>query len=347
MVSVLIALLAVTGTWSAIAAASVRKPPSGAGTLVLHPVFRHAGAVAAVLADDRYAFAHAVFTANGDRFGVAVDERTGKPTALSRPGGCRPVALGGPWLALRCSNRYDLYGLSSGRWQAFAQNPSLGCVLVGAGCYQAAGVGARWVEFVGGCNDITHCSPSYVLQNIQTGRLENDPTGETTIADLNSPSLARKVCSPLSVPHADIGVEGITDLSGWGSLTFHGSFAVASGYQGTFLERCGTRLHQRLLGPRPTYDSRAIPCPRPNCPPAGNSRAIIWQSANRQLAGVLLPSLRRFVIPVPKAVDPQGDILSPGNVRYQLALSSRTLYLINEYGQLWTTGSPTPPTPKH
>jgi hypothetical protein len=53
------------------------------------------------------------------------------------------------------------------------------------------------------------------------------------------------------------------------------------------------------------------------------------------------------VIPVPKAVDPQGDILSPGNVRYQLALSSRTLYLINEYGQLWTTGSPTPPTPKH
>jgi hypothetical protein len=87
MVSVLIALLAVTGTWSAIAAASVRKPPSGAGTLVLHPVFRHAGAVAAVLADDRYAFAHAVFTGNGDRFGVAVDERTGnQPRSAAREG---------------------------------------------------------------------------------------------------------------------------------------------------------------------------------------------------------------------------------------------------------------------
>jgi hypothetical protein len=96
-----------------------------------------------------------------------------------------------------------------------------------------------------------------------------------------------------------------------------GNFVVASDQNGyEFLEKCGSHLHHSL----------------PGVPITGNSSALVLSRNSKQLAGILLPSLRSFVTPLPAALRRGADAA--------VVLSSRTLYVVAHTGQLWQAPAP-------
>jgi hypothetical protein len=138
-----------------------------------------------------------------------------------------------------------------------------------------------------------------LFQNIETGRVRSDPTTASTRADLDAPGLAERVCSPLRLPSY---VDPYSRRT-LGALTFEGSFALAGPLSGdgataTYLERCGSPLHELI--------SRTGPV-------AANARVVVWAPTedpqplgSAHLDGLHLPSLRRFVIPLPAAIASEG-----------------------------------------
>jgi hypothetical protein len=181
-----------------------------------------------------------------------------------------------------------------------------------------------------------HCSsPRYEFQNIDTGQLAANPAsvGGTVIPDLNSPTLARKLCSPLRVPGAQINPYDRGPVPG--TVTLYGRFAVSSlafaaGEGAAHLHKCGSRLDQQLSD----VTQEAYPA---YVPPSGNTHALVWAPGlrpdgqfPRQLNAVRLPSLRRLVIPVPATIGASST----------LVLGPRHLYVIGaETQDLYTTPS--------
>lgn len=200
--------------------------------------------------------------------GTFIDEQTGRRRRVMLPPGCRsgrrisPV-LGDSWLLADCGpGRVELYSPGSDEWRA---------VTVPAACRRACvplAVGTDWIEY----DKHSHrLGDGFIFQNIATGAVLPDPTNATTLADLDSPVLAQRVCAPLRVPPH-------------GGLTFDGRFAVAEGETGTFIEKCGTHLHV----PVPSADVTTAP------------GALVWSvSPTSAPSGVFLPSLRRFTIAPP------------------------------------------------
>jgi hypothetical protein len=300
--------------------AAARKP------VVLHLAWRFAGGVSSLLSDGRYVFVQRAQTSGG---GTLIDDQTGRRRIVTAPFGCFPTAIGGAWLMFQCGIGYPpammLYHLASpGRWQAPAPSPELAgyCTVYspytfGYTC-AAIAVGTLWLEYdVASCQNGEHCLNTYVLANIATGTVLNDPAtaGGTLIADLNAPSGRQTLCAPLRVPGnlTEIHLEP-------GSLTFYGTFAVAvagnAGDSSVFLERCGSRLRALLQN---GYGLT---------PAAGNQNALLWSQGITKLAGVLLPNQRRIAIPLP--VPDAGTV--------PIALGPRTLY-ISDSG-LWQTTAP-------
>jgi hypothetical protein len=306
-------LIAIAGPTAMTASARPRRHHS---PLVLHLGFRGAGTATAVTAEGRYVLVSGAYSAANGTPDTLIDERTGTETSVSYPG-CSPVALGEPWLVYTCAPDYgtmELYALPTGGWTAVTLHAgySIG--------WSPIAIGARWIQLQEFCADgPSHCLNSYAFQNLQTGNITPDPTSATTYADLNSPTLARRVCKPLHVPMVD-GPEGeVIYAAQPGALAFYGKFAISSsGMTGAhgFLERCGSRLH-RQIG-LPNLVGAAF---------AASSHFVVWQSGQHQLGGLFLPSLRRFVIPLPAGINTQSSngIGFPGTI----AASSRHLYLLN------------------
>ena len=166
-------------------------------------------------------------------------------------------------------------------------------------------IGSDWIEYDRNCDEVHSC-PTYLFQSLQTGVVKSDPTRAHKIADLNSPTLARRVCPPVQVPN--------TSNVPTSRLVLDGRFAIATGVHGVFLEHCGTRLH-RAIDPNPG-------------PVGASSKAVIWQTTGRKLAGLFLQSLRPFVIKAPEFAD------------FELALTPQTLYLLDPEGQVWSAPAP-------
>jgi len=247
------------------------------------------------------------FTAGGTTQGATlIDDRTGQRTELSQPRCATPVS-GGQWLAFNAAIgtpppadcETQLYPLAGGAPRPLNRNMNGNVVAIGS----------DWIEFVSTCDQVHPC-PSYSFQNLQTGVVRSDPTDATTIANLNSPTLAQRVCSPLRVPITD----SLVAPTSW--LVFDGRFAIASGANGIFLDHCGTRLHRAL---EPPYGAAGA-----------TTNAVIWQSGVRRLTGLFLPSLRTFTLQAPEVAE------------YQLALTTRTLYLLAPEGKVWATAAPKP-----
>jgi hypothetical protein len=196
-----------------------------------------------------------------------------------------------------------------------------------------ANAGSDWLEFSeSACPGDEHCTFWNVFENIQTGTVEPDPAveGGHQMADLNSPELARQICSPVTVPE---GVNIFT-APGPGELAFQGRFALATspspdGGSQTYLEECGTRLHQLIESNGPATQASPI---------AASPHTIVWQQTPAKLTFEFLPSLRRFVIDLPKAA---GPIIG------ELALTDNHLYAIGQADTLWRTAVPdSPPSTK-
>jgi hypothetical protein len=274
--------------------------------IVLRQRFERVGVGAWVLA----AGAHVYLASSAG--GTVIDDQTGQRTAFVHPD-CGPFVFGGPWLLAECvppaPESVGLEQLTSGAWLTFT---------TAVGEHPVA-AGADWIEF-------RRVDPfTYTFENVSTGIVRSIPyrAGGRTIPDLNSPTLVRRLCSPLRVP------------SGPGAMTFYGKFAIVEsvGTDGGiryYLERCGTRLHQRLDGSNLGTPEAAL---------AANSRAIVWQQPFLpELHGVLLPSLRRFMVPLPDTID-----LGATGVQSSIALSSTRLYALDGEGQLWSAPAPVAP----
>jgi hypothetical protein len=270
--------------------------------------------------------------------GVLVDGRTGHSRNISTPG-CRAVAVGAPWVAFSCGDpqTFELYNIPAGRFEAFTGVAAyLDCV---RDCLPIAAVGAHWVAFVVPPLNY-HDYPAFAFQNLQTSPvLEDDPASSTTSLDLNSPQLAQSVCRPLTLPPVVSAVG-----SGWGSLTFlDDGFAVASGNDGAYLERCGSHLHEFLTQTRAVDGESSYLCPYLVCPPVNNSREIVWPAGAslafgpRGITGIFLPSRERFAIPVP------AKVLAAGILPLGLALTPTRLYVSTNDG-IFTTKAPTGPS---
>ncbi|HWK16627.1 MAG TPA: hypothetical protein VNR66_04170 [Solirubrobacteraceae bacterium] len=315
-----------------IVGASDARSQRPVGSEVLHLRFAPVGlADDGVLVSGPYAYVFAGVD-HGVATGTLTDDRTGRRRSITSPAGCGATLMGGPWLLFTCQGSVMLHSLAGGAWRPVA---SLHVPVMYGVVPVAVAVGTSWIEFdATACETAPHCAAAaYVFESIRSGRVRSDPTNATTFADLDSPALARRVCSPLRVPKANVGVEG--DAYQWaarpGTIRFYGSSVMANGRfrdgtTGLFLERCGSRLHRYIDTDIYTTPDVAV-----------NVHMVIWQRRHDQLAGLWLPSLRRLVIPLPAAV--QATPFGAGNL-YGIYLSSSTLYALNEDGQLWKTRPP-------
>ena len=322
----------------------------------VHLSFRSAGEVWSVSATARYVFIEK--SVGRDVGGTLLDEATGRRTMVVRPG-CRysagPVS-GSSWLVFDCNATPnttstpapELYSMVSGSWHGVTPSRAIADPCAPnysqpGGCDEHSNPGAagrNWLEYsVGNCPGV-HCSSRPEFQNLQSGVVRGkDPTGGSSILDLNSPSLSRRLCSPLRVPRYYDIFSGF----GPGAVVPDGKFAIALGTDNSgigliYLERCATHLH-RLLTEAPYTD--------PPPPWAANSTSVVWQSERNELAGVFLPSLRRFTIRLPAAALPSGCQAPDFRTCFtEIALTARHLYLLNTSGGLWTSKSPSGPKSK-
>ena len=264
--AVLVAAAVCVVGWPAVAGASTPA------ALVFHPRFRPLS-FAGSQTDGRYTL---LSTTVQGQAGVVVDELTGAQSVVWLPADCPVPAngpmLGGGWLLESCTtSRVDLYSLNTQTWRQVAVAP--GCSRFNAGttssCVSAA-IGSDWIEYD---ESSVHLGDRFVFQSISGGELRRDPTNARTVVDLSSPRLARRLCAAASVPK-------------YGRVTLDGAFAVVSGPAGAFVERCGRRLHLAL---GPAVFVQSVP------------GAIAWLAEpGRSLQGVLLPSLRRFRVILPR-----------------------------------------------
>ena len=320
-----------------------------AGSAVARPVqlslaFRSAGAASGVATNSRYAFV--MTTGGGPDLGTLSDGRTRERRLLVQPGcsNVPPGPVAGPWLVFECglgasSPAPELYSLGAGSWRTVAPQLQGPCTV--DSCATPVAAGSSWLEYVvSDCPQGEHCIAHNEFENIDSGQLLADPTGGRTIADLGSPALAQPLCAPLRVPTAFALFSGEVP----GSLTMDGQFAIAQGTDAngtprTYLERCGSKLHRLLV---------KGPYPGGTPPIAWNAHTVIWQSGPGRLAGVFLPSLRRFALAVSHTL-PSAECSRPDlrTCFSELALTRRTLYLLSADGTLWTSHSPSAPRANH
>jgi hypothetical protein len=276
-----------------------------------------------------------------------IDEQTSRRRRLLFPPcekspGLGPL-LGGPWLAIGCS----LYNLNSGRWTAVRVSSQ--CV----GSCNVVGVGRYWVKIVTDEGQAVYGPTDYYLQNIRTGQFERDPAtpGGTVLDDLNAPSGSRPLCSPLRYPSFNEGRSGIS----LGSIAFFGQFVLTFGSepQGDVyrLRRCRSNLN-RLVSSTSDTDS-GFPPPQLTSSPMASPRALILGSAGYALHGLLLPSMRRFTIPICTPNDPPNDrncVRFPIRPNYiypsvPVAVTDQTIYVFRQayqHPELWAAALPTP-----
>jgi hypothetical protein len=251
---------------------------------------------------------------------LLLDDKTGKQAPVHGNGCNEDLAVGAPWVLADCHLTFRLYNIQTQKWRPLRCGPP-GCMPNGTFAFH---VGSRWLQFdvqeAGSCGDGVHntCGPiTHTFYNITTGARRHAPhQTAATIIDLASPTLVRTVCRPLRVPSG-------------GSLTFYGSFAVATDKAGNLsLERCGSHM-QIPIDQRNSAGLRGSLL--------ASDRAVLWPAMDaagawQTLDGVLLPSLRRITIPLPQRVTlPGGGFV---------ALDSYKLYSTNIDGELWSAGLP-------
>jgi hypothetical protein len=206
--------------------------------------------------------------------GTFIDEQTGRRRRVTLPAGCRsggrisPI-LGDTWLLADCGpGRVDLYSPAGDQWHAVTVAPACRNFRSPAGGCIPLAIGTDWIEYD---KESYRLGDRFIFQNIATGAVLGDPTSATTLADLDSPVLAQRVCAPLRVPRH-------------GTLTFDGRFAIAEGATGTFIEKCAS--HLRI----PVSSDYVAAAPR----------SLVWLTSPTQpVSGVFLPTLRRFTVAPP------------------------------------------------
>lgn len=295
---------------------------------------------------DRYVLARSSTASGTGSRQVLIDDRTGQHRQLAFPDGCTPDAIGVGAVALVCESgltqSQQIYDIATGQTQTFTPSPALAQPPLDAGCGSAVSAGAayvnvvaigtRWVALDMGSMD-PRSFDQFAVQNRQTGQAQCDPPRAHVTIDLNSTKVTRKVCPPLTVPILSRPPGG----QAAGSLTALGDgFELAAGAN-SYLERCGTRLHEFLTSNRYQASSPVgVQCPAVACSLPADRHVIVWPDRGT-VHGMWLPSRQRFTIPVPASVDPSHGT----DVTYEVGLTGRHLYL-STITHLWQAPLPTP-----
>jgi hypothetical protein len=321
-------------------AAVCAGPVVAVQAMVLRPSWSSIGGASSVVTDGNYVFINNPDYPGGGNDptgppltpfsgGVLINEQTGMRRSVPRSD-CFAIAVSaGRWVLFVCygssAGNYQLYSIPHRSWRPVAAparaNPDA--------------IGAYWIEY------FAVDSGTYVFHNIKTGTLRTLSTwrpGGTTIPDLSSPSLARRLCSPLRVPadwtpYAQWSAYPYNEKLHAGRVTVDGRFAVVEGTSPptstgvvtgyAYVERCGSRVR------KPTSQEFVA-----------NAHAIIAPGGGTAatLSGWLLPSLTPVTISAPgynQGV--YGDDTS-------IALSSHSLYLWDSLDDALV--APTPALPK-
>jgi hypothetical protein len=301
--------------------------------------FRQQGTAAHLVSNQRYALI-SPFTVNAP--GVLFDDLAHRRTTVTRPGcvAAPGTQITGGVVAFNCSDttipQPELYEIASRSWRSVALSATVSDPCGPVPCDMTSrltGAGSRWLQFIqSNCPQGEHCSFANVYQNIQTGAVASDPAvqGGHWISDLDSPRLARRICSPITTPEGF----NIFTAPGPGGLTFEGRFVLSlspgpSGGSRTYLERCGTRLHQLIESSNAAQTAGPV---------AISLHAIVWQQSQSGLDLEFLPSRQRFRLRLPRTAD---------SVVTDLALTANHLYVIDQNNMLWITPLPTRPPPTH
>ena len=261
-----------------------------------------------VATDGRYTL---LWSTRRGEVGTFIDELTGRRRRIMQPAGCRsggritPV-LGDSWLLAACGpGLVESYSPAAHEWRAVTVAPECRNYRTSAGGCIPIAVGTDWIEYD---KQSIRFGDRFIFQDIATGAVRRDPTNARTLADLDSPVLAQRVCAPLRVPRH-------------GTLTFDGRFAVADGATGTFIEKCGTRLR----------------VPVPSNYVATGPRSLVWLTSPTQpVSGVFLPTLRQFSVARPPGHSYLVDV----------ELSLRHIYITVSAGgggaDVWSAPAPVP-----
>jgi hypothetical protein len=259
--------------------------------------------------------------------------------------GCVPETIGPGAVALTCDSgltrTQEMYDIATGQTRTFVPSPSLAqpplsdaCgSLIAQGAVSSASVvsiGTRWVALDTGSFD-PHSFEQFAVQDRQTGQARCVPSDAHSTVDLNSTEPTRKVCSPLTVPVVRFSLAE----HGFGSIAPLGDgFELVAGAN-SYLERCGTRLHEFLTSNRYQDSSPVgIECPAVACTLPANRHVIVWPGRGT-VRGIWLPSRQRFTIPVPVTVDPSHG----ADASYQVGITGRHLFL-STLTHLWQAPIP-------
>jgi hypothetical protein len=244
-----------------------------------------------------------------ERF-VLLDDQTGK--RIATPQGCYGAVLAATWVVCQPSGArpYQVYNIHERKLRRL---PCIGLCESDYYLQDIVGVGSRWfevrVEPHESCGDGVHytCGPTTLTYySVHTGKPKVPLVSDAEAVDLNSPTLSRRLCSPLREP------AGYSPTTATGpTLTFDGIFAIAQEASGIYIEQCGSHLHRLLVG-TPTTGGSVL----------ANAHAIAFCAAGTE--GFLLPSLTPFTIVAPGC--PQ--------------LGSRHAYEIGLGNQLWAAPLP-------
>lgn len=283
--------------------------------------------------------------------GTLINDRTGAETLLSpisqrvcdgppTNGTVAPGSLGESLVVFTCrgstpvpaeflGSTPKVYSIQTGNWTTvnYAAESSAWCGPLNSCLLYPSQAGANWLAYIGNDECEAHCYPlpPPPFQNVYTSQLASPHTNASTLVDLDSPSLTRRICRPLNYPSSLLAA-AYGDVS-YDSV-FYGRFGVFRGpHATTYLQRCGSKSHMRL----------------PETPEAGNSTSLLWQNYQdaprngypRSLAGVFLPSEKPFQIPVPISFRKIGLELT--------VLSQHTLYVETNHGDVWAAPAPRQP----
>jgi hypothetical protein len=312
-------------------------PAAADQAIVLHPTWSRIGGASSVVTDGNYVFINnPVYPPGGNdptetplkpfTGGVLINEQTGVRRLVPRSG-CFAIGVSaGRWVLFDCygstAGNYELYSIPHRTWRPVAAptraNPDA--------------IGAYWIEYFSVDNG------TYVFQNIQTATLRALPAwrpGGTTIPDLDSPSLATRLCSPLRVPadwspYARWSAYPYNEKLHTGEVTVDGNFAVLEGTSRPtstgeineygYVEKCGSRVR------KPT--SQGV---------VANPNVIIGPGSRSTLTGWLLPSLTPVTMAAP------GYDQGVYGDQTSIALSSHSLYLWDSVDDALVAPSPALP----
>jgi hypothetical protein len=274
--------------------------------------------------------------------GLLIDDRPGQPSAPTSiappPSGCEFGGIQGPWIVTECGYSVDLRSLigNAEKDVSYASEATQVCGAPGLDLcnFGLAAVGADWLEYSVSLGTPGGGQEAEYFQNIDTGAWRRTlPRGHQTrsnpprlqglsartMLDLDSPSLVRSVCPPISLP--DNGSLILSPLSlptAISPVSFYGSFALTGDPYSSgpfYLQRCGSRKRLKITEPG-----------------TGNSKIILSGTQNRAIE---MTNGRTITFRLPPHLPP--PLLGP---YYVPIVGDTHMFVVGNYDEVWEAALP-------